>query len=62
MIVLPVHSKSISSLHFDPETGRLLIVFRDGGTHRIDRIDVTKVMRLVSNIPALRSTYFQTGN
>lgn len=60
MLTLPVHSRRIAELHFDPETRRLRVTFRDGTVHSIDHIDPIKVMRLIGKIPAERSVYFQT--
>ncbi|MCX8997521.1 KTSC domain-containing protein [Rhizobiaceae bacterium BDR2-2] len=60
MLMLPVHSKRIAALHFDPDTERLWIAFRDGCIHSVERIDTGKVMHLLSKIPLEKSTYFQT--
>lgn len=60
MLTLPVHSKKIAALHFDPAARLLWIAFRDGTVHTIKGIETAKVMRLVSNIPPEPTPYFQT--
>ncbi len=60
MLTLPVHSKKIAALHFDPASRLLWIAFRDGTIHSIKGIEPVKVMKLVSNIPYERTPFFQT--
>lgn len=59
MFALPVYSRRIAALYFDPETKGFRVTFRDGTVHSIDSIDPTRVMRLVSKIPVEGSSYFQ---
>jgi hypothetical protein len=59
MLTLPVHTKTIATLEYDPHKRLLVARLRSGQLRSVKNFPVCAVLRMISGLPAEASTFLR---